>query len=90
MNIENWEQIEQELEQIAQRNKRVEADKAWETSKTRRGFIALATYIIAGVWLVVIRDSHPFLKALIPAAGYILSTMSLPVVKNWWVNRWRN
>ena len=83
------EQIEQELGKIAQRNRRVEADKAWETSKTRRLFIALATYLVAAAWLAMIHDSHPFLKALIPAIGYVLSTMSLPLVKNWWVNKWR-
>ena len=35
--------LEKELEAIKERNKRVEADKAWETSKNRRGIIAAAT-----------------------------------------------
>ena len=32
--------METELEKINERNKRVELDKAWEVSKTRRGIIA--------------------------------------------------
>lgn len=79
--------IEQELENIKERNRRVETDKAWETSSTRRIFIALVTYVIAGVWLVLIEDSYPWLKAFVPAGGYILSTLSIPFVKKWWSRR---
>ena len=78
--------IEQELTAIQERNQRVEADKAWEVSWTRRVFIALATYIIASIWLVVIHDSMPFLKALVPTVGYVLSTLSLPFIKQWWIS----
>ena len=81
------EQIEAEFENIRQRNKRVEADKAWETSAVRRIFIAAVTYIVASVWLFVIKDSLPFFKALIPTAGYILSTLSLSFIKNWWIGK---
>ena len=79
--------IEQELEIIKQRNKRVEADKAWEVSWTRRLFIAILTYVVAGFWLVTIHDTNPWLKALVPAVGYLLSTLSIPVVKSWWVGK---
>lgn len=53
------EEIEKELIAIKERNWRVEMDKAWEISWTRRLFIAVATYVIAGVWLVWIEDSNP-------------------------------
>lgn len=76
--------IEKEIEAIKERNQRVEIDKAWEVSWTRRLFIAAVTYIIASVWLVLIHDTDPFLKALIPTVGYILSTLSLPIIKKWW------
>lgn len=79
------EELGKEIEIIKERNKRVEADKAWETSRTRRGFIAVVTYLIAAVWLLLIDDSYPLLKAFVPAVGYILSTLSLPFVKRWWV-----
>ncbi len=79
--------LDQELEAIKERNKHVEQDKTWELSWTRRLFIALITYIIAGVWLVLIQDSYPWLKAFVPTVGYILSTLTIPVVKSWWVMR---
>ena len=81
------EPIEQRIQSIEDRNRRVEIDKAWEVSWTRRLFIALSTYIIASIWLLIISDSMPFLKALVPTAGYLLSTLSLPVIKRWWVSR---
>jgi hypothetical protein len=78
--------IEQEIEIIKQRNKRVENDKAWEISWTRKLFVAVSTYIVAAIWLVVIKDTSPLLKALVPSVGYLLSTLSLPFVKRWWIN----
>jgi hypothetical protein len=79
--------LENRITNIEQRNARVESDKAWEISFTRKLFIAVSTYIIAAVWLVVIKDTNPWLKALVPAVGYILSTLSLPFVKRWWIER---
>ena len=77
--------IESELKNIHDRNRRVEADKAWETSFARRGFISAATYVVAAVWLIAIHDTHPLLKALVPVAGFILSTLSLPFLKRAWI-----
>ncbi|MBI3115265.1 MAG: hypothetical protein HYZ09_02105, partial [Candidatus Kerfeldbacteria bacterium] len=64
---------------------RVEADKAWEVSWTRRLVIAAMTYVIAVIWLYMIDNSAPYLNGFVPAAGYILSTLSLPAIKRWWV-----
>jgi hypothetical protein len=78
-------EIRRELELIKERNKKVETDKAWETSKTRRLSIVVFTYIVAGVWLVIIKDHLPWLKALVPSGGYLFSTLSLPFIKKSWV-----
>ena len=45
---------------IKQRNARVEAEKAWETSWTRRIIIALLTYCVIGAYLTYleIEKSH--------------------------------
>lgn len=83
---EKIQNLEKEVEIIKQRNAKVEADKGWEVSWTRRLFIAISTYIIAGIWLVVIHDTFPFLKAFVPMVGYLLSTLSLPFIKRWWIN----
>ena len=38
--------LEKEIELIKERNKRVETDKAWETSWTRKICIAVLTYLV--------------------------------------------
>ena len=81
------EAIKKEFETIRERNRRVELDKAWEVSWARRVLVAVITYVIAGIWLLVIGNTRPWLNAFIPTAGYILSTLSIPFVKSLWVNR---
>ena len=76
-----------EIEEIQERNRRVELDKAWETSSTRRGIIALMTYVVAVVWLMIIGNEKPFHNALVPFGGYLFSTWSLPFVKSWWIEK---
>ncbi|MFT5036832.1 MAG: hypothetical protein ACI9VM_000397 [Candidatus Azotimanducaceae bacterium] len=75
------------VEDILERNSRVELDKAWESSYTRRGIIAILTYSIASVWLMKIGNDAPLLNALVPVGGYIFSTLSLPIVKRWWIKK---
>ncbi len=41
--------LEKEIDLIKERNKRVELDKAWETSLFRVGFISLITYVITAI-----------------------------------------
>jgi hypothetical protein len=75
------------IEHILERNSRVELDKAWETSYTRRGIIALITYGVASFFMMRIGVGDPLLNALVPTGGYLLSTLSLSVVKTWWIER---
>jgi hypothetical protein len=77
-----------ELDLIKERNKRVEIDKAWETSITRRSIISIATYIFVVIFLYIISAPKPFLNALIPVAGFILSTLTLSFFKKIWVNKY--
>ena len=74
-----------DFDDIKQRNARVEADKAWETSWTRRALIALGTYIIVSLYLLVLGVENYWLHALVPTGGFLLSTLSLPVIKNMWL-----
>ena len=80
-------EIEQEIGIIKERNDRVETDKAWEISCTRRMFIATVTYCVALLWLNLIGESDIYLKAVVPTGGYILSTLSLPFIKKWWIGK---
>ena len=81
------QKVEQEIEVIKQRNLKVEADKAWEISLFRKISIAIATYIVAAIYMYFIGVGNFFGNALIPTLGYILSTLSLPFVKRWWIDR---
>lgn len=74
---------------MKQRNLRVEADKAWETSTFRILSICVITYIIAAVVMYFIGVQNVFLNALIPTLGYFLSTQSLPAIKAWWIKVYR-
>lgn len=81
------EQVEKAIKEIKERNARVEADKAWETSRFRIATLAGSTYITAAFFLVGIGAKNALLSALVPAIGYVLSTQSLPVLKRWWVKK---
>ena len=85
--VERIETLEREIQAIKERNKRVEADKAWEISNTRHALIALITYILATLVLWLLSFDVPFLGALIPTLGYILSTLTIQFGKKHWISR---
>ena len=79
------EELKKEIEKIKERNKRVELDKAWETSWTRKICIMILTYIVVIIYSYVIRNiDNIFLSSLVPVIGFTLSTLSLKVVRNIW------
>lgn len=77
--------FEAEITEIKNRNSKVEVDKKWETSFIRRLFVSVITYLVALTWLWIINEPNLWLKAFVPLAGYLISTLSLPMLKNWWV-----
>lgn len=81
--------IEQRVQHIEERNERVEADKAWETSWTRRILLTVFTYLAIGVYMRAINISHPWLNAVVPAVAFMLSTLILPFFKKVWMRRSR-
>ncbi|MFH1444629.1 MAG: hypothetical protein ABIG34_04570 [Candidatus Peregrinibacteria bacterium] len=83
------ENIDQKILDILERNARVEADKAWELSWTRRLLITTLTYGIALLFLWLIENNQFWLNAGVPALGYLLSTFSLPWMKRWWIRRYQ-
>jgi nicotinamide riboside transporter PnuC len=76
--------IENRLAAIENRNAKVELDKAWETSWTRRLSIAVLTYAVIVIYLFVINNSAPFINAAVPVVGFLLSTLLLRRVKELW------
>lgn len=81
-------EIEQEIENIKKRNKRVELDKKWETCWTRKICICILTYIVVIIYSYVIRNyDNIFLSSLVPVIGFTLSTLSLSYVRKVWENK---
>lgn len=71
---------------IEQRNAYVSIDKAWETSWTRKVAIALLTYTVVLIYLFVIGNDNPWINAIVPPTGFLLSTLALGWLrKNWQV-----
>lgn len=79
--------VESEIRNIQERNARVEADKAWEISNTRRALIAIGTYLASFLLFLMIEAPNPYLAALVPALAFVLSTLTLPILKNIWLKR---
>ena len=77
--------LEKEIEKIKERNKRVEKDKAWETSTLRKVSIAVLTYLVVITYSYLIKNvSNIFLSSLVPVIGFLLSTLSLKAIRNIW------
>ncbi len=77
-----------EIEKINERNKRVEKDKKWETSWTRRLCIMILTYIVVVSYSYLVQSiNNVFLSSLVPVIGFCLSTLSLKLVRNIWEKR---
>lgn len=78
------EKLQKDIEEIKQRNKLVERNKAWETSFTRRFILIIFTYLAIALYLNVIGVNNPWINAIVPALGFLLSTLTLPFFKNLW------
>lgn len=82
------EELEVEIEKIKERNKRVEKDKAWETSWIRRICIMILTYIVVVLYSFAIsKISNIWLSSLVPVIGFTLSTLSVNIVRKIWENK---
>lgn len=78
------EEIENRLNKIESRNKNVEKDKAWEISYARRILIAVFTYLAIALYLKFIVGIDPWINAIVPTVGFLLSTLTLPYFKTLW------
>ena len=86
------DELKEEIEKIKLRNKRVELDKKWETSFTRKiciciltYIVCILTYIVVIIYSYIVRNySNIFLSSLVPVIGFTLSTLSLKYVRKIW------
>ncbi len=83
--MDELEQIKKDIQEIKERNARVEMDKAWETSVSRKVLVAILTYIVVVLFFTVAHLSRPFVNAIVPTLGFLLSTLSISLFKNLWI-----
>lgn len=76
--------LEDRVTAIENRNKRVEVDKAWETSWTRRLSIAILTYAVIVGFLIFIDNDQPLVNGLVPVVGFLLSTLVVKSIRKLW------
>lgn len=76
--------LEKRLKIIEDRNARVEQDKKWETSWVRRISIATLTYAVVVSYLFVIGNTQPFIDAIVPPVGFLLSTLVMKQIRKMW------
>jgi len=81
------EELKKEIDEIKARNKNVEADKAWETSWTRKFLIVILTYIVVVIFFTVSNLGNPFVNSIVPTIGFMLSTLTVPLCKKWWLKK---
>lgn len=76
--------LEERVEKLELRNKNVERNKAWETSWTRKVLLIIFTYLAIALYLKFIVGINPWINAVIPSVGFLLSTLTLPWFKSFW------
>jgi hypothetical protein len=76
--------LEERITKLEARNRRVESDKAWETSLLRRLAIAFLTYITVVFYLRFVVHINPWINALVPVIGYTFSTLTIVFLKKRW------
>lgn len=79
--------LNQDMEKIKERNKRVEADKAWETSVSRKVLIAVLTYFVIVLFFYFAGLPKPFVNSIVPALAFVLSTTTLSAFKKIWLKK---
>jgi hypothetical protein len=77
--------IEERINKIEERNRRVETDKAWELSVIRKIVVAVLTYSVIVSFFLIAQLPNPFTNSIVPTLGYFISTLSLSFIKNIWI-----
>ena len=83
--MDELQQLKNEINEIKERNTRVEADKAWETSLFRKILVAILTYLVVVLFFVIAELPKPFINALVPTLGFLLSTLSISFFNKLWL-----
>ena len=77
--------LEERVKAIEERNKKVELDKDWEQSWARKILIAFFTYLAIALYLNFVVGVEPWVNAIVPTVGFLLSTLTFPFFKSIWL-----
>jgi hypothetical protein len=78
--------INKEIKAIKERNTKVELDKAWETSWTRRIIIVILTYVVIAIFFYSAGFPKPLINSIVPSLAFLISTLTLNLFKKIWIN----
>lgn len=81
------DELEKRIIIIERRNREVSLNKAWETSTLRKVSIAFVTYITICLFFIINKTPDPFISAIVPTTGFLLSTLSLNIMKTVWIKK---
>ena len=84
---EKIELLEKSIKKLENRNKKVEADKSWETSNFRKISVAVITYLVILIIMYLLDFKDIFINALIPTFGFLLSTLSIDILKKIYISK---
>lgn len=77
-------QLESRIKALEDRNQTKDVSKVWENSLTRRILFAIFTYLAVSLYFHALGVNSPWLTAIVPTAGFLLSTLTLPWFKSLW------
>lgn len=78
-------ELETRIANIEARNKKVEINKQWEGSLTRKVLLMIFTYCAVFFYFEFIGVKPAYLNAIVPTLGFLLSTLTLPFFKSIWI-----
>jgi len=88
--MDTYDALEKRIIMIENRNKKVEVDKAWESSYTRRALLIGFTYTTMAIYMGLVLKVEPWINAIVPTLGFLLSTLSLSFFKTFWIKSIHN
>ncbi len=83
--LQSISQLEKRIAKIEKRNKKVEMDKEWEISLARKIAITVLTYLALATYFHFVLKVNPWINAIVPTVGFVLSTLSLSFFKKLWI-----
>jgi len=77
--------LEEQVQKLILLEKYIALQKKWDQSRIRITLNASGVYLVTVIFMHVLAIENPAVSALIPVFGYVITTISLPLVKKLWI-----